>query len=127
MLVFVSLVLSDIMENSFCLWCLARNVSENSNRVSPLNIERELFDESSVRKSETRRPSNIMWLARNKEEISDKGTTLFIAAILLQREAVEITVPVQAAGILTLLYVLGNKSNYPARFVSQFANFFESR
>ena len=34
-LVFVSLVMSDVLENSFCLWSLARNVRRSSNRVSP--------------------------------------------------------------------------------------------
>ena len=37
-----------------------------------------------------------------KEDLSDKGTALFIAATLLQREAVETLVPMQAAAILSL-------------------------
>ena len=39
-LVFGSLVLSDVLENSFCLWSLANNVKrKSSNRVSPEGIE----------------------------------------------------------------------------------------
>ena len=86
-LVFVSLVLSDVLENSFCLWSLARNVTRSSNRVSPADFEEE------TRKSLTRRSSNIVSLVLNEEDLSDKGTALFIAATLLQREAVETLVP----------------------------------
>ena len=55
-LVFVSLVLSDVLENSFCLWSLARNV-KRTNRVSP-ELEEENDVESRKRKSFTRRSSN---------------------------------------------------------------------
>ena len=106
-LVFVSLVLSDVLENSFCLWSLARNV-KNSNRVSPAEQEE---NEDKVQKSLTRRSSNVVSLVLNKEDLSDKGTALFIAATLLQREAVETLVPMQAAAILTLLYGVDVQSN----------------
>ena len=58
-LVFVSLVLSDVLENSFCLWSLARNVRRSSNRVSPGDIENE--EESIIKKNKslTRRSSNV--------------------------------------------------------------------
>lgn len=109
-LVFVSLVLSDVLENSFCLWSLAKNVKKTSNRVRPEAIESEEEDERK-RKSLTRRSSNVVSLVLNEEDISDKGTALFIAATLLQREAVETLVPMQAAAILSLLYKVDVKSN----------------
>jgi hypothetical protein len=107
-LVFVSLVLSDVLENSFCLWSLARNTKRNSNRVSPVDDEDEEVKRS---KFLPRRSSNIVSLVMNKDAVSDKGTALFIAATLLQREAVETLVPIQAAAILSLLYQVDVKSN----------------
>ena len=107
-LVFVSLVMSDVLENSFCLWSLARNTKRNSNRVSPANDEEEGLQR---RKSLTRRSSNVVLLVMSKDDVSDKGTALFIAATLLQREAVETLVPIQAAAILSLLYNVDVKSN----------------
>ena len=62
-------------------------------------------------KSLTRRSSNVVSSVLNKEDVSDKGTALFIAATLLQREAVETLVPIQAAAILSFLYSLDLKSN----------------
>jgi hypothetical protein len=109
-LVFVSLVLSDVLENSFCLWSLARNVNKSSNRVSPVSIENE---EENIKKNKslTRRSSNVVSLVMNKEDVSDNGTALFIAATLLQREAVETLVPIQAAAMLSMLYQADVKSN----------------
>ena len=43
-LVFVSLVMSDVLENSFCLWSLSRNTKKSSNRVSPADEEEEKED-----------------------------------------------------------------------------------
>ena len=103
-LVFASLVLSDVLENTFCLWSLARNAK--SNRVIP-----EGGDHETNEKSLTRRPSNVVSLMRDKSNLSDQGTALFIAATLLQREMVETLVPIQAAAILTLLYKVEVKSN----------------
>jgi hypothetical protein len=107
-LVFVSLVTSDVLENSFCLWSLARNTKRSSNRVSPADDEEEGVQR---KKSLTRRSSNVVSLVMNKDDVSDKGTALFIAATLLQREAVETLVPIQAAAILSLLYNVDVKSN----------------
>ena len=47
----------------------------------------------------------------NEDDLSDKGTALFIASTLLQREAAETLVPMQAAAILTLLYGVDVQSN----------------
>ena len=107
-LVFVSLVMSDVLENSFCLWSLARNTKMSSNRVSPAEDNEKIERQ---RKSLARRPSNVVSLVMNKDNVSDKGTALFIAATLLQREAVETIVPIQAAAILSFLYKIDVKSN----------------
>lgn len=106
-LVFASLVFSDVLENTFCLWSLSRN-AKSSNRVSP---EEDEGHNRHSRKSLTRRPSNVMLLLSDKSNVSDKGTSLFIAATLLQREVVETFVPIQAAVILTLLHKVNVKSN----------------
>ena len=108
-LVFVSLVLSDVLENSFCLWSLARNTKRRNNRVSPEFEENE--NEEKIRKSLTRRSSNVVSLVSNKEDLNEEATALFIAATLLQREAVETLVPMQAASILSLLYSVDVESN----------------
>ena len=109
-LVFVSLVLSDVLENSFCLWSLARNVKRSSNRVSPVDLEGE-NEENVVQKPLRRRSSNVVSLVLNEDDLSDKGTALFIASTLLQREAAETLVPMQATAILSLLYGVGVRSN----------------
>ena len=108
-LVFVSLVLSDVLENSFCLWSLARN-TKRSNRVS-VDPDKVQCNVQKQRKSLSRRPSNVVSLVRDKSNLSDEGTALFIAATLLQREMVETLVPIQAAGIISVLYSLDIKSN----------------
>jgi hypothetical protein len=108
-LVFVSLVLSDVLENSFCLWSLARN-TKRSNRVSP-ESDQDAKKSLQNRKSLTRRSSNVVSLVLNGDDLKDKGTALFIAATLLQREAVETLVPMQASVILSLLYGADVKSN----------------
>ena len=78
-----------------------------SSRVRPTKIHIE----NNRKKSLTRRSSNVVSLVLKKEDLSDKGTALFIAATLLQREAVETLVPLQAAMILSLLHGVGVKSN----------------
>ena len=110
-LVFVSLVLSDVLENSFCLWSLARNTKRSDNRVIPEEFLDGGNEERKNRKSLTRRSSNVASLVLNGDNLNEEGTALFIAATLLQREAVETLVPIQAAAILSLLYGIGVKSN----------------
>ena len=107
-LVFVSLVMSDVLENSFCLWSLAKNTKNN--RVSPADYEEE-EEEGNLARYYTKRSTNVTTLVMNKDNVSDKGTALFIAATLFQREAVETLVPIQAPVILSLLYEVDVKSN----------------
>merc|ERR1711871_336078 len=72
-LVFVSLVLSDVLENSFCLWSLARNVRKASNRVSPGSDDNEDEEENKKqRKSLTSRSSNVVSMVLNEEDLNDK-------------------------------------------------------
>ncbi len=115
-LVFVSLVMSDVLENSFCLWSLSRNTKKSSNRVSPADEEEEKEVEDKEEGNETkqyytRRSTSVISLVMNRDGVSDEGTALFIAATLLQREAIETLVPMQAAMILSLLYKVDVKSN----------------
>ena len=62
--------------------------------------EEEEEEDRKQRKSLTRRSSNVVSLVVN-DGVNEKGTALFI---VLQREAVETLVPMQAAAILSLLY-----------------------
>jgi len=112
-LVFVSLVLSDVVENSFCLWSLARNAKpRTTTKVSPdITEDNETSVEPKQRRSLVRRSTTVVSLVRDGENVSDENTALFIASILLQREMVETVVPIQAMGILSFLYNLDVKSN----------------
>ena len=78
--------------------------------MSPAKLE-EKENEEKIQKSLIRRSSNVVSLVLNQEDLNEKGTALFIAATLLQREAVETLVPIQAAAVLSLLYGVGVKSN----------------
>ena len=77
--------------------------------MSPVDFEGE--NEEKKQEPLTRRSSNVVSLVLNEEDLSDKGTALFIASTLLQREAVETLVPMQAAAILSLLYGVDVRSN----------------
>ena len=103
-LVFATLILSDVVENAFCLWSLSR--SRSSNVVAPV-----VTNDSSRPpvKSLLRRSSSVY--ALTKDACTSEGTALFIAAILLQREMVETIVPMQAALVMSVLYASGVKSN----------------
>ena len=92
------------MKNSFCLFSLAKSVWRSKHRVSPEG-------ESKKNKALLRRSSNVLSLVLFEDDITEKGTALFIASTLLQREAVETLVPMQAAAILSLLYAVNVKSN----------------
>ena len=110
-LVFVSLVLSDVLENSFCLWSLARNTNRSNNVVVPEELDDEIKKQRKNKKSLTRRSSNVASLVLNADDLNEEGTALFIAATLLQREVVETLVPIQAVMILSFLHNVDVKSN----------------
>ncbi len=72
------------------------------------------------KRSLVKRSSNmysLIWDLKNTAPTDDdddenaSGTSLFIAATLLQRELVELIVPVQAALVLSVLYIRDLKSN----------------
>ena len=62
-LVFVALILSDVMENSFCLFGLWRNTRKSS-RVSPEEVD---DTNGGKKKSLVRRSSSILKLSQDKE------------------------------------------------------------
>ena len=113
-LVFATLILADVFENLFCLWSLSRSKS-SSNIVVPVDHStNDQRNTNSNKKSLTKRSSSVLSLVKDLREIDDEssqGTALFIAAILLQREMVESVVPIQAAVVMTLLYISDVKSN----------------
>jgi len=111
-LIFAMLVLCDVMENAFCLWCLHRTMNmAKSNKVLP----RDYSIVVSSRKTLTKRSSSVYNLVRDLDHSTSmqerQGTALFIAATLLQREMIETFVPIQAVGVFSILYNLKVKSN----------------
>jgi hypothetical protein len=117
-LVLVILVLADVLENCYCLYSLRRMVSSiKSNKVVPEDSESTVRDNSEIttnRKSLTKRTSSVYNLVQdidNKSADERRGTALFIAATLLQRELIETIVPIQSSGMISMLYWLNIKSN----------------
>lgn len=118
-LVFVSLILSDLAENTFCLWSLSAlrlsygKVSPSAEGKEDEETKQNQRDANSAlvrQKSYIQRSTSVFTLLRDRENLSDRGTALFIAATLLQREMIETFVPIQAAGVLSFLYTVLNSS-----------------
>ena len=118
-LVLVILILADVLENCYCLYSLRRMVSSSikSNKVVPEDSKSVVRDNREIttkRKSLTKRTSSVYNLVQdldNKSADERRGTALFIAATLLQRELVETIVPIQSLGMISVLYWLNIKSN----------------
>ena len=113
-LVFVTLVLADVFENAFCLWSLNRSKISSSTVVPVEDDSVTTTTSTQTKKSLTKRSSSVFSLAKDLREVKDgssEGTALFIAAILLQREMCEMIVPMQAAFVMSFLYVSDVKSN----------------
>ena len=117
-LVLVILILADVLENCYCLYSLRRIVSSiKSNKVVPEDSESVVRDDCEIttkRKSFTKRTSSVYNLVQDLDSKSAderRGTALFIAATLLQRELVETIVPIQSLGMISVLYWLNIKSN----------------
>ena len=117
-LVLVILILADVLENCYCLYSLRRMVSSiKSNKVVPVDSESVVRDDCEIttkRKSLTKRTSSVYNLVQDLDSKSAderRGTALFIAATLLQRELVETIVPIQSLGMISVLYWLNIKSN----------------
>ena len=109
-LVFVTLVLADVFENAFCLWSLSRAKASRSSTVVPIEEDDTTTNTKSTteKKSLSKRSSNLYSLVEDLREVKDEsseGTALLIAAILLQREMCETIVPIQAALVMSVLYV----------------------
>ena len=112
--VFVTLVLADVLENSFCLWSLSRSKVSSSTVVPVEHVTPTNTTSTQSKKSLTKRSSSVFSLAKDLREVKDEsseGTALFIAAILLQREMCETIVPMQAAFVMSVLYASDVKSN----------------
>jgi hypothetical protein len=111
--VLVILVLADILENCYCLYSLRRMVSFiKSNKVVPVDSESVVRDEREI--TMRNRTSSVYKLVQDLDSKSAderRGTALFIAATLLQRELVETIVPIQSLGMISVLYWLNIKSN----------------
>ena len=110
-LVFVVLVSADVMENFYCLLSLYLRLRGSRNKISPVQYHDEDENRTGLHsKSLTKRTSSLYKLL-DKVEPDNKGTILYIAAVLLQREFVEVIVPIQAFGVLTILYHADVNSN----------------
>ena len=111
-LIFTMLILCDVFENAFCLWSLHRTIHGVGNKVVPTRHDN---DEVVQRKTMRKRSSSVYKLVRDLDSSMSanerRGTSLFIASTLLQRELVETFVPMQAMAIISILYSLDVKSN----------------
>jgi hypothetical protein len=118
-LVLVILILADVLENCYCLYSLRRMVSSmKSNKVAPKDSGSVVRDDDNTittkRESLTKRTSSVYNLVQDLDSKSAderRGTALFIAATLLQRELVETIVPIQSLCMISVLYWLNIKSN----------------
>ena len=82
---------------------LVESCKELKETIKSCNARIEGRGRKKSTKSLTRRSSNIVSLVMNEDAISDEGTSLFIAATLLQRELVETLVEKHT---LCLIYAL---------------------
>ena len=109
-LVYSILILADVGENAFCLYSLYRIISKN--KIVPA-----LVGDSGVveKQTLTKRTSSVYKVISTINDATTprerQGTVLFIAATLLQREAVETLVPFQALGVISFMYAMDVKSN----------------
>ena len=113
-LIFVMLVLVDVAENTYCLWSLHRLMRTGTNRVSPIDVSSSGGGGGLEKISPLKRTSSVYKAIQNfssKTPKEQQGTALFIVATLLQREMVEIMIPIQALGIMSILYAADVKSN----------------
>ena len=111
-LVFVTLVLADVCENAFCLYSLYQTVHK-AKKIVPMNDDND--DNHQGSSALMKRSSSVYIAIKNLQEQSNtkdrQGTALFIIAVLLQREMVETMIPLQALGIMSILYMCDVKAN----------------
>ena len=88
--VFLVLIIADVSENVYCIFSLYHRL-RLSRKIVPLD---EDCDESKQNTNTlTKRTSSVYKLIETLDKKRDKGTILFIAATLLQRESGEIFNP----------------------------------
>ena len=109
--VFLVLIIADVSENVYCIFSLYHRL-RLSRKIVPLDEDCDDTSESKqITNTLTKRTSSVFELIDNLDKKRDEGTILFIAATLLQREFVEVIVPIQSFGVLTVLYHADVKSN----------------
>ena len=105
-------MLADVLENVFCLYCIYQTIRRDGNKIVPSDVS---VISNPPRKSLTKRSSSVYSLVQDLKDGSTnkekRGTLLFIAAILLQRELVETMVPIQALLVISTLYFVDVKAN----------------
>ena len=109
--VFLVLIIADVSENIYCIFSLYHRL-RLSRKIVPIDEDCDDTNESKQSANTlTKRTSSVLKLIETLDEKRDEGTILFIAATLLQREFVEVIVPIQSFGVLTVLYHADVKSN----------------
>jgi len=127
-IIFLMLVFADVAENAFCIWSLyhllrvrddnvvvpfeSSDVDDDNDKTQD-NYNNIVHDDLPVEPPASR-TSSVYKLMKRKNKMTMKerrGTALFIAATLLQREMTEVVVPIQALGVISILYVADVPSN----------------
>jgi len=113
-IVFAVLVLADVCENIYCLWSLVRIGVKN--RVHPISSDDTDIIQPQNRQHLTKRTSSVYAMIQELKKSKTlqgrrKGASLYIATTLIQRELVELLVPTQAIGVISVLYVVDVKAN----------------
>ena len=95
------------------MYSLSKAKISTQNKISPSISPGETNDNTRMKKSLAKRSSSVYSLVQDLKQgsSSDDGTSLFIAATLLQREMIETLVPLQASMVMYLLYSSGVRSN----------------
>lgn len=117
-LVFASLVICDVSENAYCLYCLCQAMKKigTTNVVVPVSSSLQEDVVVGPRKRLAKRSSSVYSLIHNLKATTDKteqmGTCLYISATLLMRETMETIVPFQGLMVSTgTCYVIGPLSS----------------
>lgn len=126
-LIFAVLIVADIFENVYCLWCIAQSIRKGQKVVpssaadlpDTMESKKKSYKDASPLKKQRkktylgaqghRRSVGIGHLARQLSRTPSQTKAFqisqYIVAILLQREFVEVLVPLQAFAIVSMLGV----------------------
>jgi hypothetical protein len=115
-IIFVALIMMDVCENMFCLWSLCRVAASKTSKIVPESEPPSISTSHTTAnaKSLVKRSSSVFSLIndmRDDDTENNEGTTLFIAATLLQRELVETLTPIQSIIVMSIIYLADVKSN----------------